>query len=64
VVAYGWIELSGWIGDFPSFDFSSTGRMILDLADGSEHFLCMVCVEKLPEDRDPTAEDVEALSAE
>jgi hypothetical protein len=35
--------------------------MALTLADGSDHFLCFDCVERLPEDRDATAADVAAL---
>ena len=30
--------------------------------DGSEHFLCFDCIARLPDDRDVTAADVEALS--
>ena len=56
------VKIAGGIGDFWSFDFSPTGGMILELADESEHFLCLECVEALPEDHDPVAEDVAALS--
>ena len=58
------VKIAGGIGDLWSFDFSPTGGMILELADGSEHFLCLDCVDKLPDDRDPGAEDVEALPVE
>lgn len=36
-----------------------TGGMILELSDGTEHFLCFACVERLPEE--PDATDVRAL---
>lgn len=58
------VKIAGGIGDFWSFDFSPTGGMILELADGTEHFLCLDCVEELPEDREPTAADVDALPAD
>lgn len=58
------VRVSGGVGDF--WDFGSlkkeaTGGLVLELADGSEFFLCYDCIEKLPDD--PTAEDVEAISA-
>ena len=37
------------------------GGLSLTLADGSDHFLCFDCVERLPDDRDATADDVAAL---
>ena len=46
------------------FDQQSTGGLVLELADGTEHFLCHDCIEKLPDDREVTAADVEALPAE
>ena len=55
------VKIAGGIGDFWSFDFTPTGGMILELADGSEHFLCYDCIERLPEDRVVRAEDVGAL---
>lgn len=58
------VKIAGGIGDFWSFDFSPTGGMILELTDGSEHFLCMECIERLPDDREPTAEDVAELPSD
>jgi len=55
------VKIAGGIGDFWSFDFTPTGGMLLELADGSDHFLCLDCVDDLPDDHDPTAEDVAAL---
>jgi len=55
------VKIAGGIGDIWSFDFGPTDGMILELADGSEHFLCLDCVDQLPDDHDPTAADVAAL---
>ena len=55
------VRVAGGIGDFWSFTAETTGGMTLELADGSEHFLCFSCVERLPDDREPTAEDVDGL---
>jgi hypothetical protein len=56
------IRIGGGIGDFWTFAGESSGGIDLELADGTDHFLCFDCVERLPEDRDATAEDVAALS--
>lgn len=55
------VRIAGGIGDFWSFSRGSTGGIELELADGSEFFLCFDCLERLPEDRDATADDVAAL---
>lgn len=57
------VKIAGGIGDLWGFDFGPTGGMILELSDGTEHFLCLDCVDLLPEEYEPTAEDVAALSA-
>lgn len=56
------VRIGGGIGDFWSFsnDGSSDG-MDLELADGSEFFLCFDCIARLPDDRAATKEDVAAL---
>lgn len=43
-----------------SFSQDSTGGMILEFGDDTEHFLCYECIERLPDH--PSAGDVEALS--
>jgi hypothetical protein len=58
------IRIAGGIGDFWSQAGGSSGGMNLELADGTEHFLCFDCVDALPEDRHVTAADVRALSAD
>lgn len=55
------VKIAGGIGDLWSFDWGPTGGMTLVLKDGSEHFLCLDCVDRLPDERAPTAEDVEAI---
>lgn len=58
------VRIGGGIGDFWTLEGGSTGGMTLELADGSEFFLCFDCIDELPDDREPTREDVAALSRE
>ena len=55
------VNIGGGIADLWSFSPSPTGGMTLELADGTEHFLCHDCIGRLPDDREVTAEDVAAL---
>lgn len=55
------VPISGGIGSIWSSKNKQTGGMALELADGSEFFLCYDCMDRLPDDRDVTADDVEAL---
>ncbi|SDX76631.1 DUF7561 family protein [Halobellus clavatus] len=55
------VRIAGGIGDFWSFETDATGGMTLELADGGEYFLCLDCIDRLPEDRDVTSDDVESL---
>lgn len=55
------VRIAGGIGDLWSFAFESTQGLTLELVDGSEFFLCFDCMERLPGDTEPTAEDVEHL---
>ncbi|GAB7092302.1 hypothetical protein JCM18237_25730 [Halorubrum luteum] len=57
------VRIAGGIGDLWNFAFESTQGLTLELVDGSEFFLCFDCMERLPEEREPTADDVEALRA-
>ncbi|MFB6123276.1 MAG: hypothetical protein ABEJ78_07435 [Haloferacaceae archaeon] len=56
------VTIAGGIGNLWSFDAETTGGVALELADGTEHFLCFDCIERLPDDREVTAADVAALS--
>jgi len=53
------VPVAGGVGNFWTFEAEATGGMTLELADGTEHFLCFDCVDALPDY--PTAEDVAAL---
>jgi hypothetical protein len=55
------VNLGGGISGLFDSDPEPTGGMTLELADGSEHFLCFECIERLPDDREPTADDVAGL---
>ncbi|MFC5367938.1 DUF7561 family protein [Salinirubrum litoreum] len=55
------VKIAGGIADFWSFSDETTGGMSLELADGSDHFLCFDCIERLPDDREVTQDDVSAL---
>jgi hypothetical protein len=55
------VRIAGGIGDMWSTDHSATSGMTLELADGTEHFLCQECIEALPDDREVRAADVKAL---
>jgi len=55
------VNIAGGIGGFWSGDSGGTEGMTLELADGSEHFLCYDCMDRLPDEREPTADDVADL---
>lgn len=54
------VTIAGGIANIWTLEKESTGGMTLEFeSDGSEHFLCFDCIDKLPDE--PTAEDVAAL---
>ncbi|MFB6161059.1 MAG: hypothetical protein ABEJ61_07770 [Haloferacaceae archaeon] len=55
------VPVGGGVDDLWTFADVSGGGLTLELVDGSEHFLCFDCVERLP-DEEVTADDVAALS--
>jgi hypothetical protein len=55
------VPIAGGIANIWTMEQTPTGGMTLELADGTEHFLCFDCIGRLPEDREPTAADVAAL---
>jgi len=57
----GEVPVAGGIANIWTRESVETGGLTLELADGSEHFLCFSCIEELPEEREPTAADVAAL---
>lgn len=56
------VRIAGGVDDLWTFDAETSKGLTLELTDGSEHFLCFDCVAELPDDRDPTAEDVAELA--
>ena len=56
------VSIAGGIANLWTLEKDTTDGIELELVDGSEHFLCFECIERLPDDRDVTAEDVAALS--
>jgi hypothetical protein len=56
------VPIGGGISGLWSSDPQGTGGMTLELRDGTEHFLCFDCIEKLPDD--PTEADVLEIEAE
>ncbi|WP_340101913.1 DUF7561 family protein [Salinibaculum salinum] len=56
------VSIAGGIANLWTLEKDTTGGIELELADGTEHFLCFECIERLPDDHDVTAEDVAALS--
>ncbi|MEF8784436.1 MAG: hypothetical protein V5A45_00775 [Haloarculaceae archaeon] len=56
------VSIAGGIANIWTLEKDTTGGIELELADGTEHFLCFECIERLPDDHDVTAEDVAALS--
>jgi hypothetical protein len=57
------VQIAGGIANLWSFGGDRTDGLTLELADGSEFFLCYDCIERLPDDREVTAEDVTVLPA-
>ena len=58
------VTIGGGIANLWTFDHEPTGGIMLELADGSDHFLCYDCVDRLPDDREVVAADVAALAEE
>jgi hypothetical protein len=55
------VSIAGGIANIWTRESQTTGGITLELADDTEHFLCFSCIERLPEDREPTAADVAEL---
>ncbi len=53
------VRIGGGISDLWTLKPTPTGGMTLEFEDGTEHFLCMECIDELPDY--PKAEDVAAL---
>lgn len=55
------VQVSGGIADLWTTDGSQTDGMTLELTDGSEHFLCFECIDRLPDDSVITEADIADL---
>lgn len=55
------VSIAGGIANLWTMEKDTTGGIELELADGSEYFLCFECIERLPDDHDVTSEDVANL---
>ncbi|WP_435077674.1 DUF7561 family protein [Halococcus sp. AFM35] len=53
------VRIAGGVANLWTFGGDESGGLTLELADGSEHFLCYGCIEELPDD--PRAGDVATL---
>ncbi len=57
------VTIAGGIANIWTLEHDATGGMTLELdSDGSEHFLCFDCIDRLPDD--PSGADVAALDRE
>ncbi|MFB6104003.1 MAG: hypothetical protein ABEJ57_02805 [Halobacteriaceae archaeon] len=55
------VGIAGGIANIWTREHTETGGLTLEFdSDGTEHFLCFECIEKLP--AEPTAADVAALA--
>jgi len=57
------VTIAGGIANIWTLERDTTGGIDLELADGSEFFLCFSCIETLPDDHDVTEADVRDLQA-
>jgi hypothetical protein len=53
------VQVAGGVANLWDTTPRQTGGLTLELADGSEFFLCFECIDRLPDD--PTTADVEEL---
>ena len=58
------VNIGGGIANIWTLENRQTEGMALELADGTEHFLCYDCIDRLPDDRDVVAADVRNLYEE
>ena len=58
------VSIAGGLANLWTLEKDTTGGIELELADGSEHFLCFECIDRLPDDREVTDDDVTRLSGD
>lgn len=55
------VTIGGGIAGIWSTSQETTGGVMLELVDGTEHFLCYDCIDRLPDDVEITSSDVDSL---
>ena len=55
------VSIAGGIANIWTQESRPTEGIVLELSDGTEHFLCYACIDALPDDHEVTADDVAAL---
>ncbi|MEZ3143932.1 hypothetical protein [Halobaculum sp. MBLA0143] len=55
------VSVAGGIANLWTLEKETTGGIELELVDGTETFLCYDCIERLPDDKEITADHVERL---
>lgn len=55
------VSIGGGIANIWTQESRPTEGIILELVDDTEHLLCYDCIDRLPDDREVRAADVEAL---
>ncbi|MBV0924427.1 hypothetical protein KTS45_09455 [Halomicroarcula limicola] len=58
------VSIAGGIANIWTQKARPTEGIVLELGDGTEHFLCYSCIDRLPDDHEVTAADVAALPEE
>lgn len=56
------VRIAGGIANIWTFEADETGGLTLELTDGTEHFLCYDCIDRLPDE--PGSDDVAALKSD
>lgn len=55
------VTIAGGIAGIWTTEKEATGGLTLELVDGTEHFLCYACIDRLPDDKEVTGSDVADL---
>jgi hypothetical protein len=58
------VSIAGGIANIWTQESRPTEGIVLELGDGTEHFLCYDCIDQLPDDREVTEADVAALDTD
>lgn len=55
------VSIAGGIATIWTQESRPTEGIVLELGDGTEHFLCYDCIDRLPDGREVTEADIDAL---